>query len=669
MKHRSIGLALVMALLLNLASCTPPQADCQGTENAVVITEQATVAGEKATVTETDKETEKASEALSKAETEIQTEKNEEETLMKEARNVGNRYFIYRIWNFTPMTQKEFESIVDSAAETGFNAIKVHIPWSRVETSEAGKYDFSPFDPMVEYVVKAKGLKIAISLDLTRRADDKIIPLDQMQYDQGGNLCQGGSGDGMRTMISFCSESAVNSAVAFYTAAVKHYEEKYSEDVLFYLPAFSQYAESEYWCAGEYDYSSLAKQQFRAFLQQKYSDINELNRVLGTNYSSFDKIEPPATTASDNLGQLWYQFRHQKLKAIIDALAMSQKKIAPNSKYALQFGSIYDAASPLRCTLGAGDLAEYADVVWIDDGPNTEHEFSMDYSNATFPAHIQLAQEIDGPIQVGATPEKYLDQGMDSFSRGCTYLSIANWHINQTYRDYEWVWKQLIDTWFGDDVPEVVDTTATEPAMEISLTDLLRRRNPSVFINRYYAMAKNGEFVSITLKDDLSAKAITEPSTSYAFPNSFSNEQGKGGWYYTSYQQKRGKFIDMTYDAENARWQGKAPYTLISAGSMHPDEYDSALVFEAPKNGLLRYSVTLAIVSDQGDGITYAILKNNTPLLDGENGYVYLSPDAVFDGTLEIKVEEGDRIALVIGKHVTNTFDATSVAVMIEYLE
>ena len=593
----------------------------------------------------------------------------EEEPVVKEPRNVGQRYFIYRIWNFTPMTQAQFEAIVDAAAQTGFNAIKVHIPWSRVEAKTAGENDLSAFDPMIEYVVKTKGLKVAISIDLTRRADDKVIGLDQMMYDPNGNLCKGGSIDGMRTMISFCSESAVNAAVAFYSAAVERYEAKYASDVLFYLPAFSQYAESEYWCAGEYDYSDLARARFYDFLIDKYKDINALNAVLGTDYTAFGQIELPSTTASDNLGQLWYQFRHQKLKQMIDALAVAQKQISPDSKYALQFGAIHDAASLSRGTLAAADLAELADVVWIDDGPNTEHEFSLDYSNGTFAPHIMLAQEIDGPRQTGATPEKYLDQGMDAYTRGCTYLSIANWSIDQDYRNYEWVWKQLIDTWFGDHVPEVIDTTRTEPAMEISLTDLLRKGNPGAFITSYYALAKDGEFVNITVKDDLSDKVIDQPNSFYAFPSGFSTEQGKGNWYYMSYHQKRGQFTEMTWDAQNARWQGKAAFTLIAKGSMHPDSYDAALVFEAPMDGVMQYKPTLSIVSDQSDGIMYAVLKNGEPLLDGKDGYVLLLPGEVYDGVLEIEVKKGDCIALVINMHKNNAFDSTSASVIIEYYE
>ena len=643
MKIRWISFVLLCVLLLSTAACTQPEKPEQPSEQST---------GESGAIPEQSEET-----------------TTQEDPAVKQPRNVGERYYIYRIWNFTPMTQENFEATVDAAAETGFNAIKVHIPWSRVEATEKGEYDFSAFDPMIEYVVKTKGMKVAISLDLTRRADDKVIPLDQMMYDPQGNLCKGGSIDGMRTMISFCSESAVNAAVSFYTAAVERYEARYSSDVLFYLPAFSQYAESEYWCAGEYDYSDLARARFYDFLIDKYKDINALNAVLGTEYTAFGQIELPSTTASDNLGQLWYQFRHQKLKAMIDKLAVAQKTVAPNSKYALQFGSIYDAASPVRCTLAAGDLTELADVVWIDDGPNSEHEFSMDYANAALAPHIQLAQEIDGPHQVGATPEKYLDQGMDAFSRGCTYLSIANWEIDQDYREYEWVWKQLVDVWFGDDVPEVIDTTLTEPALEVSLTDLLRKGTPGVYITRYYALAQNGEFVNVTVKDDLSDKTIDSPNSYYAFPGGYSTEQGKGGWYYMNYKKSRGQFTEMTYDTENARWQGKTNYTLITAGSMHPDAYDSALVFEAPKSGTMQYSPTLSIVSDQSDGIMYAVFKNGEPLLDGEDGYVLLSPGEVYDGTLEIEVEKGDRIALVVNVYKTSSFDSTAVSVVIEYSE
>ena len=132
MKRRLISLALLIGLLLSAVSCAQPQPNEQNTQDSTEITEQATAAEGKTTAT--------AEESSTETET-------QEEVVMKEPRNVGDRYFIYRIWNFTPMTQKQFETIVDAAAETGFNAVKVHIPWSRVESTTAGKYDFRHLIP------------------------------------------------------------------------------------------------------------------------------------------------------------------------------------------------------------------------------------------------------------------------------------------------------------------------------------------------------------------------------------------------------------------------------------------------------------------------------------------------------------------------------------------
>lgn len=607
--------------------------------------------------------------ATEQATTETLEETTQEDTDVKAPREVSERYFVYRIWNFTPQTQAQFEKTVDAAAATGFNAIKVHIPWSRVE-SVAGEYDYAPFDPMIDYVVKTKGLKVAISIDLTRRADDKVIGLDQMQRDPAGNLCQGGSIDGMRTVISFCSESAMGAAVAFYEDAVKRYDALYGDDILFYLPAFTQFAETEYWPAGEYDYSDLAKNAFRAFLQDKYGDIAALNVVLGTNYSDFSQVEPPSCTASDNLGVLWYQFRHQKLKGFIDALAKVQKDAAPESKLALQFGSHFDAASLLRCTLNAGDLAENADVVWIDDGPISEHEFSMDYADATFAPSVLLAQEIDGPNQVGATPEKYLEQGMDAYSRGCTYLSIANWSIDADYESYKWVWEQLASTWLGDNPPPVIDTTDTSIQMEVKLSQMLRRGNPYAYMTEYYNIAPNGEYVNIHVINDLTAVAVDKPQSVFSFPGGYSTEQGKGGWYYMCTQPGKEKLYEMTYDAANNRWQGKATYTLIMGAAVHPDAYDTVLAFEAPADGTVKYSFSVNVTTPESDGVRYRVMHETTAVTQGDKyGYVHVPYGTVGQDTIEITVKKGDMIWIAINPGKTTSYDSTALSVEIEYVQ
>ena len=644
---------LLLGMLAGAVACTPQiPPEQQTTEESTTIDGSGTTQDQETTV-------------------DTQTEENTTEEVqdVKEQRVIGDRYMIFRIWNFTEQTQAQFQATVDAAAETGFNAINVHIPWSRVE-KVAGQYDYTPFDPMIEYVVKTKGLKVAITLDLTRRADDKMIGLDQMQRDPSGNLCKGGSVDGMRTVISFCSESAVSSAVAFYADAVARYDKIYGKDAILYLPTFTQYAETEYWPSGEYDYSDLAKNAFRAFLKEKYTEIAGLNYVLGTTYTDFSQIEPPSCAASDNLGVLWYQFRHNKLKGFIDALADAQKSVAPDTKIALQFGSHFDAAAVYRCTLAAGDLAEKADIVWIDDGPISEHEFSMDYADAMFPSHVELAQEIDGPLQVGATPELYLEQGNDSFSRGCTYLNVANWNIDNDYRTYEWVWKELIATWLGEKTPELVDWNDTSRTMEVKLSQMLRKGNPGTFLTEYYALAPEGEFVSIKVVDDLSAHPVDQPQAIYSFPGAFSNVQGKGNWYYMCTRPKREKFTEMTFDEANGRWQGDSEFALIMKGAIHPHDYDAALVFEAPRDGVIRYTYSLSVSSPSSDGIMYRILKGEEILTTGDKyGYISLPYGEVGQNTVEITVKKGDRIAMIVNVGGTSAHDSTALAVEIEYVE
>jgi hypothetical protein len=467
--------------------------------------------------------------------------------------------------------------------------------------------------------------------------------------------------------ISFNSETAVEKCVAFYKDAVKHYNERYGDMVLFYLPAFSQYAETEYWCAGEYDYSDNAKNAFRGFLKDIYGTVDALNAALETNYTSFEEVEPPSAGSTDGFGQLWYSFRHSSLKSVIDRLAMAQDEVAENTKFAIQLGCVYDTASALRGTYGFTELCENVDVFWMDDGPLMNHHFSMDYVRSCLPDTVELAQEIDGPYQNGATPELYLEQGMVCFERGCTYVSAANWGINEQYRTYRPVWQEIASIWLGDNPPAVVQPNENTPTVEIPLSDLLRRRSPDRYIALYRRAAANGEFVYIKVVDNLTAAKPAAPSPNFAFPGGYANEQGKNHWYYRTSTRKG--MTDMTFDAANNRWQGDAEFCLISAGSMHPDAVDAALVFQAPKAGTVTCLYSFVSASDQGDGVVLYILHNGEKIKMGDvkDGGLLVTYDSPADGELTLTVAEGDEIAFVINRNATTAFDATNTSVSIAY--
>ena len=665
MKRFILVLLCLMLTLTALPACTQPEEPEEGTTEG---SEAVDTSADTSVDTSADTSAETPSEESTKAPTgaPVEPETEQEAVMPVKPLEIAQRYFIFRIWNFRVLSLSEFKSIVDTVAADGFNAIKVHIPWHHAEKT-AGAYDYAAFDAMIDYVVKEKGMKVAISLDMTRRKGDKLLSEDDIMRDPAGNLCMGGSVTGDRLQISFNSENAVEKCVAFYKDAVKHYDERYGDMVLFYLPAFSQYAETEYWCANEYDYSDHAKTAFRSFLKETYGTVEALNTALGTAYASFDEAEPPTAGASDNAGKLWYSFRHKSLKTVIDRLAAAQEEVTDGTKFAIQLGCVYDAASALRGTYGITELCENVDVFWMDDGPLMNHHFSMDYMRSCLPDTVELAQEIDGPHQVGATPELYREQGMVCFERGCTYVSAANWSMDADYQIYRPVWQEIASTWLGANPPAVVQPNENTPAVEISLADLLRRRSPDFYIAQYRKAASGGEFVYIKVVDDLTGAKPLESAPVYSFPSGYSAEQGKNHWYYRSSTRKG--MTDMIFDTANNRWQGDAEFCLISAGSMHPDQVDAALVFKAPKAGEVTCLYSFASASDQGDGVVLYIMHNGEKIEIGDvkNGGLLITYGSPADGELTLTVAEGDEIAFVINRNNSNAFDATDTSVSVAY--
>ena len=427
---------------------------------------------------------------------------NEAQTEAVTEAPVGNeteRYFIFRIWNFTERNISTFKSIIDSVAETGFNAVKIHIPWHRVEATP-GEYDYSVFDQMFDYVINVKGMKAAVSVDFCRKSDGNFIPDEDLQKDSRGNVTKDGPYYA-RSAISFCSEYAVNKAVEFYEKTVLHYDGLYGDRILLYLPAFSQYCETEYWCAAEYDYSDKATAAFRNELAQTYS-LEELNKLTGKSYASFDDVQPPSCSSVDALGRLWYKFRQGRLKAVIDRLASVQKAACPQTKIAVQFGSVFDYSVLLRGTVDFVSLCENADVVWVDDAPTYDHAFSMDYIRVLADQGKEIAQEIDGPLQYNASRDNYLAQGLISYERGAKYVSIANWGIDDKYYAYEDVWKQLIGTWLSDEPPATIDRSG-EPTLTVSLSKVFKNKSAQSYQTKFDKLMKTNKCVKIVIENDL----------------------------------------------------------------------------------------------------------------------------------------------------------------------
>jgi hypothetical protein len=594
------------------------------------------------------------------------TEETSVDTVNKNSPGSENqRWLIFGVWNFNLTLPEDLKTATEAALEGGFNAIRIHIPWFHVET-EPGIYNFEFFNKQLDYLVNEKNIKVVITVDFTRRTGaDKVISPEELQYDNNGVLCSGGAFFD-KSMISFASPSAVKKANDFYRALCENVISRYKDNILLISPVFSQYAESEYWCAGNYDYSDNAGKGFIAFLKTKYPDIDAFNKIAGTSYSSFEEIIPPENFAG-NIGLLWYQYRHSALKAFIDSLCDTQKAVDGDVKIGLQFGSVFDEASAQRGTLAFGDLMEKADVMWVDDGPKYDHNWSMDYIGSALKVQgKQTANEIDGyyHIQSGnCTIEDYLEQGIQSFTHGADYLTVANWSIDRNFYDNARVFQTIGE--YTKPEKQILPVPPEEPVLEVSLYDVFVKRSAVKYIKQYNQLTENGKTsCNIIITDDLTSKIPDKTTVVYSFPASFSGSgQGQGELYNRSYDRKTGVFGEMKWSDSYNAWQGDAEFCLVGNGMMHPDTLDSAVVFAVPQDGSITYAFTAAVGdSKNSDGVRMSVLKNGAEIYPEQ-----LIREESLEAEFTVEVKKGDEIALICNKYKNNGFDSTYVTIDIKY--
>jgi hypothetical protein len=213
----------------------------------------------------------------------------------------------------------------------------------------------------------------------------------------------------------------------------------------------------------------------------------------------------------------------------------------------------------------------------------------------------------------------------------------------------------------------MIQPSKDSPVIDVSLYTLLTAYNMDMIMSQYDNLSKDGRFVYFNIVDDLTHLVPTDYNEVYSYPTDYSDVQGERCWYYKSYLG--GTFTDMTFDNANSRWQGESTYTLVTAGHLHPDAHDSALVFKAPSDGKLNIKLSCFLPSAQSDGVVFYVLKNGRkiPIGNGKYSRIVLSPLDIFDDTLQIEVSEGDEVAFVVNKNNSITSDSTKLILRIEY--
>ncbi len=438
---------------------------------------------------------------------------------MVESLKAAKRRLAFVIWNFEITDRAFFERLVDRAHRQGFSTVRLHLSWFHAEKTP-GVYDFAPYDEQIAYIV-SKGMDVILTVDLQRKvriaedgtktALDAVIDTDEFQYAYGADTHVPETNYGT-AMVSYASPRGTECMVRFYGAALKHFAEAFGSDVIAYaFPTFTPFCETEYWCAGAYDYSVHMKRAFEAYLAEIYQTVSDLNLDLGTDYPSFAEVVMPDDSDRGTLGVLFYQCRHRVLKALIDRLADAQKTAAPDIPFAVQFGCVWDGAAVRRCTYGFADLSEKADLVVVDDAPGFDHAFSMDYVASVLDGGGKVfGNEIDGYYMIDGgvtTAEGYIEQGLTSYRHNASVQYVANWMVDEPLSNYGYIFSTVAQEYLEVDAPESVSEDPAREQIPVSLLKLFETGDSADYQDDYRRISEDGEhFCRLNIHDDLTTK-------------------------------------------------------------------------------------------------------------------------------------------------------------------
>ncbi|MFA6110367.1 MAG: beta-galactosidase [Candidatus Latescibacterota bacterium] len=411
----------------------------------------------------------------------------------------GPRYLVISAWKWDAGDDlaTRFVPLVDSARAVGFNAVRVHLPWYTVEATPGVYEHLELFDARLDCVIRDLGLKAVISIDLTRRRPDEVVPAAALQQDDAGMLAHGVND---RYMMSFASDAVVQAAADFVRFVVDRYLHRYGADaVLAYNITYSLYCESEYWVGGRLlDYSPAARQGFRRWLGSRFGTVAAVNADWSTDYSSLDEIEPP-TSFAGKIGLRWYQFRHAMLKQVNDRMAQAVHGVAAGLKVGQQYGSVWDSQAAARGTIAFPALCEQADLVCVDDAPDYPFAWSMDLLRGSLPGK-EIANECDRPA-IGSDSQ-YLRQAQVSFAHGAACLFFANWDDDpDRLRAHD---HALFTPIRERLLTNPVTVAISRGRLDVSALTLLREGSEGAQASHRLLSAGGEECVDVVLHDDLS---------------------------------------------------------------------------------------------------------------------------------------------------------------------
>jgi beta-galactosidase len=230
-----------------------------------------------------------------------------------------------------PRSKKEiWRQDVRQIKSLGFNTIRCWIDWATGEPAE-GKYNFETLDVLLE-LAEEEGLKVVLQvyMDSAPRWIGDKYP-DSFFVSSDGSVIHPEAAPG------YCRDhpGVRRADQAFYAALAERTRKSkaFAGWDLWSEPHVINWATPTYISNPEFCFCPNTLAKFRAWLKQKYGNIDALNRAWYRQYTSWDQVEPGRLSTilsySDYID--WKTFIADKLGGDLRDRADAVKRVVPNS--------------------------------------------------------------------------------------------------------------------------------------------------------------------------------------------------------------------------------------------------------------------------------------------------------------------------------------------------
>lgn len=146
----------------------------------------------------------------------------------------------------------------------------------------------------------------------------------------------------------------------------------------------------------------------------------------------------------------------------------------------------------------------------------------------------------------------------------------------------------------------------------------------------------------------------------YSMGMDYSSTQGERQWYYLEWTGST--YNQLTWLANDNAWKGTNTWSYIwNPVIMHPDTYNIARAWKAPKSGKVRISGRVAKYNaGGGDGVNVKIMKNNQQVWPA-SGWKSISFDDElgYEHDFYLDVNSDDMIYFIVNQNGNNAYDGT----------